>query len=300
VALEIGPHGVWSNFDRLPAADLIGFARRAEELGYDAFWAQETAGREPFALLSHIAAHTTRIMLGVGIAILYARDALTARAAAATVHELSGGRMVLGLGASHHDTVSQLRGHEYRGPLSAMREYLEAYEAADYRGPLPAGDPPLVLAALRRRMLELAATQADGAFPYLVPVTYVVRARSLLDEAATGAGRPRPALIVTCATRVDPDPASARRAARAYLDRYLGLPNYLANLGELGYGAEELSRPGADRLVDDLVAWGDEGAVRDRLRGYLQAGADHVAIVPLTAEGKMADRETMELLAPPW
>jgi probable F420-dependent oxidoreductase len=300
LTLQIGQCGVWSNFDRLAATDLISFAGRAEELGYDAFWTQETAGREPFALLAHLAAHTTRIRLGVGIAITYARDPVTAHAAAATVHELSGGRMVLGLGASHRDTVSQLRGHEYRGPLSAMRDYLDGYDAAAYRGPQPVGEPPVILAALRRRMLELAGSRAAGAFPYLVPVSYIAAARGHLDRAAEAAGRARPTMVVSCAVRLDPDPASARRAARAYLDRYLGLPNYLANLREIGFAADELARPGADRVVDALVAWGDETEVRSRLRAYLAAGADHVAMVPLTAEGTMADLSTLEQLAPPW
>ncbi|HEX6656419.1 MAG TPA: TIGR03620 family F420-dependent LLM class oxidoreductase [Candidatus Limnocylindria bacterium] len=296
----IGPAGVWSNFDRLPASEVLAFAGAAEAAGYDAFWTQETAGRDPFALLGHLAAGTSHIRLGVGIAVIYGRDAVSMRAGAATVHELSGGRMVLGLGASHRDTVSEVRGHEYRGPLTAMREYLADYQAADYRGPQPHGAPPVVLAALREKMLALAATQADGAFPYLVPQSYVVDARRRMDEAAAAAGRPRPMLVVSQAVVLEADPAVARAAARSYLDRYLSLPNYLANLREAGFSDQELARPGTDRVVDELVAWGDESAVRARLRAMLDAGADHVALIPLTADGKHADRATMERLAPPW
>lgn len=297
---SIGPACVWSNFDRLPADEVVAFARSAEALGYDTFWTQETAGRDPFALLGHVAAQTQRIQLGVGIAIIYGRDAISMRAGAATVHELSGGRMLLGIGASHRDTVSEVRGHEYRGPLSAMRDYLAAYHEADYRGPQPHGEPPLVLAALREKMLALAATQADGAFPYLVPLDYVGGARQRLDEAAAGAGLPRPMLIVSQACLLEADPARARESARRYLDRYLGLPNYLANLREAGFSDEELAQPGADRVVDALVAWGDEATVRTRLRAMLDAGADQVALIPLNAEGRHADRATMEALAPPW
>ena len=297
---RIGPAGVWSNFDRLPAAEVVAFARAADAAGYDAFWTQETAGRDPFALLGHLAAETSRIRLGVGIAVIYGRDAVSMRAGAATVHELSGGRMLLGLGASHRDTVSEVRGHEYRGPLTAMREYLAAYQAADYRGPQPHGAPPVVLAALREKMLALAATQADGAFPYLVPQSYVAAARRRLDDAASTAGRPRPILVVSQAVLLEADADRARGAARRYLDRYLSLPNYLANLREAGFADEELERPGAERVVDALVAWGDESAVRARLLAILEAGADHVALIPLPAEGQHADRATMEALAPPW
>jgi probable F420-dependent oxidoreductase len=300
VAAPIGPAGVWSNFDRLSGAEVLGFATAAEAAGYDAIWTQETAGRDPFALLAGLAAVTRRIRLGVGIAVVYGRDAVAMRAGAATVHELSGGRMVLGLGASHRDTVSEVRGHEYAPPLRAMRDYLEAYAGATYRGPRPHGDPPVVLAALRRRMLHLAATRADGAFPYLVPRPYLASARRLLDDAAAEAGRPRPTLVVSQAVLLERAPAAARAAAHRYLDRYLGLPNYRANLLESGFGEEDLAPPGSDRLVDALVAWGEPASVRARLRGMLQAGADHVALIPLTAEGLHADRATMEALAPPW
>ena len=298
--LAIGPAGVWSSFDRLPGDQVVAFARTAEARGYDTIWVQETAGRDPFALLGHLAALTTRIGLGVGIAVIYGRDPVAMRGGASTVHELSGGRMVLGLGASHRDTVSDVRGHAYRGPLSAMRDYLDAYDVAAYRAPTPHGDPPIVLAALRRRMLELAATRVDGAFPYLVPLSYVAGARQIMDAAAKAAGRPAPILVISLACLLETDPSAARRAAHRYLDRYLGLPNYLANLRECGYTDEELARPGADRVVDDLVAWGDAATVRGRLRAMLDAGADHVAMIPLTSDGLHADHATMEALAPPW
>jgi probable F420-dependent oxidoreductase len=300
LAVRIGPAGVWSSFDRLPAAEVLDFARAAEAAGYDTFWTQETAGRDPFALLAGVAGVTRRIGLGVGISVIYGRDPVAMRAGAATVHELSGGRMLLGLGASHRDTVSEVRGHDYAPPLTAMRDYLDAYADATYRGPTPHDAPPVVLAALRQRMLRLAATAADGAFPYLVPVSYVPRARRLLDAAAAEAGHPRPLLIVSLACRVERDPTTARDSAHRYLDRYLGLPNYRASLGECGFGDADLERPGSDRLVDELVAWGDEATVRGRLRGMLEAGADQVALIPLTGDGLHADRWTMEALAPPW
>ncbi|HKO32245.1 MAG TPA: LLM class flavin-dependent oxidoreductase [Candidatus Limnocylindria bacterium] len=297
---RIGPAGIWSNFDRLPGDEVVSFARSAEAAGYDTFWTQETAGRDPFALLGHLAGRTERIGLAVGIAVVYGRDPVAMRAGAATVHELSGGRMLLGLGSSHRDTVSEVRGHSYRGPLTVMRDYLTAYAAAPYRAPEPYGRPPLVLAALRPRMLALAASSADGAFPYLVPESYVAGARTGLDEAATTAGTARPLLIVSLPCLRETDPALARAAARRYLDRYLGLPNYLNSLREAGLGDAELAKPGSDRLVDALVAWGDDETLRSRLRAVLDAGADQVAMIPLTADGLQADQATMEALAPPW
>ncbi len=296
---RLGRTGLWSTWDRLGASELLDVARSAERLGYDAFWSQEGVGREPFALLGRVAAETERITLAVGIAQTSARDPLAAHAAAATLQELCGGRFVLGLGVGHQE-IETVRGHAWRPPLQAMREYLDAFRVATYRGPLPYGEPPVVLAALRQGMLRLAAELADGAFAYCVPVGYVASARRHLDEAATRSGRPRPTLVVSAAVRLEADPQAARRAARGYLDRYLGLPNYLANLRELGYTDADLARPGSDRVVDALVAWGDDVALRARLRAYADAGADHVAMIPLTAEGAMADVPTIERLAPPW
>jgi probable F420-dependent oxidoreductase len=296
---HIGPCGLWSSYDRLTAEEAVDLVRAVESLGYDVAWTQEGIGREPFALLGHLAARTERIGLAVGIAQTTARDAVAAHAAAATVHELSAGRMLLGLGVGHQE-VTTVRGHDWLPPIEAMSAYLDAYHAAAYRGPLPHGEPPIVLAALRHRMQRLAAARTDGAFLYCVPVEAVAEARILLDDAARAAGREHPTLVVSLAVRLDSDPATARAAARRYLARYLSLPNYLANLRRLGFTDAELEPPGADRVVDALVAWGPEPEVRERLAAMRAAGADHVALIPLTAEGLHADRETAERLAPPW
>ncbi len=295
----IGPHGLWSGYDRLPVDEVVALVRTAERLGYDVAWTQEGTGREPFALLGHLAARTGRVGLAVGIAQTTARDALAAHAAAATVHELSGGRMLMGLGVGHQE-IEQVRGHRWLPPIEAMGAYLDAYRAAPYRGPLPHGEPPLVIAALRHRMQRLAAERTDGAFLYCVPVEAVSEARAHLDAVARGAGRPRPLLVVSLAVRLEADAAAARETARRYLARYLSLPNYLANLRRLGFTDDELALPGTDRLVDALVAWGDEPTLRRRLAALRDAGADHVAMIPLNAAGLHADRLTVERLAPPW
>ena len=146
------------------------------------------------------------------------------RAGAATVHELSGGRMLLGLGSSHRDTVSEVRGHEYRGPLSAMRDYLAAYEAA--RLPRPRAPRPArrwCWPRLRPRMLALAATATDGAFPYLVPDCLRGR-RPRAPRRGGGGSRASRARCWSsaCACLLQTDALAARAAARRYLDRYLG------------------------------------------------------------------------------
>jgi len=294
---RLGRIGVWSNVDHLTGPQLMAFAGRVERLGFDALWLQEGAGREPFAALGAIAMRTDRIALGVGIASIYARDAMAAHAAALTLAELSGGRFVLGLGVSHPFRVEGQRGQTYLSPVPTMSAYLDAYARAPYQAPRRQEEPPVVLAALRRRMLELAAGRADGAFPYFVPVDYVARAREVIDRAAIGAGRTaRPTLVVSLPAVLETDPDAARSAGRRYTAPYLGMPNYRNNLVECGFDEGDLVAPGSDRLVDALVAWGDAKSIRARIDALHAAGADHVALIPLGPDGRHANLPVIDAI----
>jgi probable F420-dependent oxidoreductase len=295
--VAIGPSGAWCGLDHLSIADAIAFVREAETAGYDAFWTREGFGREPFVLQAVLATSTDRIHLGSSIANIYARDPVTARAAAGSLQEVSNGRFVMGLGVSHQPWVEAIRGSQYGPPVSEMTSYVRAYRAADYRAPQPFGEPPLLIGALRSGMLTVAGELADGAFPYLVPERYVRTARHRLDAGATDR---RPFLAVTLPALPVEAADAARQAARAYLKAYLALPNYLANLREHGYDESDLTPPGSDRLVDELVAWGGPAEIRAKARRLHEAGADHVAIIPLFPDGRIGALETLLALAPPW
>ncbi len=293
----LGRLGVWSGLDALPASEAFTFARRVEALGYDALWVNETTGREPFALLGALTQVTTRLTLGLGIASIYARDAAAAHAGARAVAELSGGRFVLGLGVSHPERVGPQRGHAYLPPLAAMRAYLDAYEQAPYTGPAGA-EPPLVLAALRRGMVSLAAARTEGAFPFFVPVAHVARARAWADAAATEAGRSeRPLIVVALPVVLTDDPVAGLDAARRYATWYLGLANYRANLVQCGYREDELVPERADRVLQDVLAIGGAAAARERVAALYDAGADHVALIPVGPDGRYPHRPTIEALA---
>jgi probable F420-dependent oxidoreductase len=299
---QLGRVGVWGHLDSLPATQLRGYAVRIAELGLGALWVPETVGREPFALLAWVAeAAGERMWLGTGIAAIYSRDAVTMKTGAMTLHELTAGRFVLGLGVSHPHLVTKVRGHDYERPVSTMRAYLAAYRAAPWRGPeLPgtgAGtEPPIVIAALREGMLTLAATDADGAFPYLVTAERVAWMRTILDRAVPP-GRPRPWLLVTVPVIAEIDPVRSRATARAWLVPYLRAPNYQASWTEQGFGPEDWAQPGSDRLVDAMVAWGDPAELHARIRGMHAAGADHVALIPLGPDGTDEYLPTLEVLA---
>jgi hypothetical protein len=98
---------------------------------------------------------------------------------------------------------------------------------------------------------------------------------------------------------LEADPAKARVAAREYMKTYVPrLPNYRNNLLELGYTEADFTNGCSDRLVDDVVAWGDVATIKARIQAHYDAGADHVCILPLATTGRLPHMPTVEALAP--
>jgi probable F420-dependent oxidoreductase len=293
---DLGRLGAWGHLDSLPIDDARAYARRVDELGFGTLWVPETVGREPFTLLGLLAGETVSIRLGTSIVSIWGHDAQTTRMAALTLQEATHGRFVLGLGVSHPHLAERLRGHAYERPFARMREFLAAYRSAVYKGPMSDGwvEPPTLLAALRQRMLTLAATEANGAFPYLVTPKRVAWMRSVLDAAA---GDRSATLAVSLPAVLETDAAAARTAARAYLAPYLRTPAYQAGWEAQGFGAADWEKPGTDALVDAMVAWGDAGALHARIGELVAAGADHVAIIPLAPDGTTEHLAVLEALA---
>lgn len=292
---RLGRIGAWGHLDSLGIDEARAYARRVDELGYAALWVAETAGREPFALLAALSGETRSVVLGTSIVNIWGRDAQATRMAAMTLAEATGGRFALGLGVSHPHLAEKLRGHRFERPLSHMRDYLAAYRAAIYRGPMPPdGTPePLVLvAALRERMTDLAATDADGAFPYLVTPDRVAWMRARLDAAAPDR---HPLLAVTLPVVLGA--GADRDAARAYLTPYLRTPTYRVSWELQGFAPEDWEAPGSNRLVDAMVATGDALQAQRRIQELLAAGADHVAIIPIAPDGTTERLSTLEALA---
>jgi probable F420-dependent oxidoreductase len=216
---------------------------------------------------------------------------MTMRAIQHTLAEASGGRFVLGLGVSHAPMVSGIRGHEYGKPVTTMRSYLESMKKALYVGPKAGEEAPIVLAALRRNMLRLAAEKTSGAHPYFVPPEHTARAREILGKG--------PILAPEQMVLLETDARRAREIARANMRTYLGLPNYRKSLQWLGFTESDLADGGSDRLVDAIVAWGDEKAIAERIQAHRDAGADHVCIQPFRPDGAPGpDLRILEALAP--
>ena len=288
--MDVGRVGLWTfQLDLQPAKAAQETAAELEALGYPAIWVPEAVGRDPLVNSALLLAGTERLVLATGIASIWSRDAMAMAASHLTLSEAYPDRFLLGMGVSHQPMVDFVKGHHYDKPLSKMSAYLDAMDAAIYMAPRPES-PRRVLAALGPKMLQLAATKAQGAHPYFVPVEHTSVAREALGEG--------PLLCPEQAVVLDTDPETARAAARLHMATYLTLPNYTNNLRRLGWGDEDLGDGGSDRLVDAIVAWGDEDAIVARVRDHLDRGADHVAVQVLDADPRALPLRQWRTLAP--
>lgn len=283
VGVWLGPLG-WTTSEQERAV-----ANEIEGLGYGAVWIGE--GHTSKEAMSHAAlllSATRSITVATGIANIWVRDSTAMNAAANTLGEAFPDRFLLGLGSSHGPQVDH-RGHSYRLPLTAMREYLDAMDTAQFGAPVPRHPVPRLLAALGNRMLELAREKTAGVHTYFVPPEHTAHAREILGRQALLA--PEQAVVL------ETDPITARRLARRHMSFYLSLPNYVNNLQALGFTDDDVADGGSDRLVDAIVAWGDIDTVAARIRDHLDAGADHVAVQPL-GHGGAPGIDQLRALAP--
>src|SRR3954452_9546886 len=157
--------GIWTaQFDFQPASVIRDTVQELEALGYDSLWIGENVGREPISQSGILLAATQRLTIATAVANLWARDPLSLTAAQQTVTEAYPGRFILGIGVSHPQLVNDTRGLHYHKPVQAARDYLTAMDRhlTQYRA-VRTDRAIRVLAALGPRMLDVAATHADGA-----------------------------------------------------------------------------------------------------------------------------------------
>jgi probable F420-dependent oxidoreductase len=283
--MELGKIGVWGGLDALSAQEAAAFAQRVESMGFSALWIPEAVGRDPFSQIGYLAASTEKLIFATGIANIYARDPMLMNSIRKTLSELAPDRFILGLGVSHKHLVSNQRGHDYSKPLTTMRNYLEAMDKALFMGRLPEKEAPVVIGALRDKMLALSATAADGAHPYNVTPEHTKRARGVMGPDALLC----PEQMVLAQT----DPDAARKVARKHLAIYLGLPNYQNSLKDFGFVDSDFADGGSDPLVDALVSWGEPEKIADHIRAHLDAGANHVCIQAFPPDGSFGVDEVL-------
>ena len=283
--------GCWAAPEALSGADAASFAKRVEELGYSQLWIGETLGRDPFALAAHIGAVTSTLGLASGIANVYHRHAGVMKQGAYTVAEQTGGRFTLGLGVSSPVIVSKIRGIPYDKPLSFMRSYLDAMDAARYISVPPPAPVPVILAALGPRMLELAAERTDGAHPYNTTPEHTAFARSVMGPDAH--------LCVEQKVMLTTDSEQARATGGKVMKFYSRAPGYRNCWKRLGFDDDDIDGL-SDRFVDAMVAWGDVDAIERRLAEHADAGATQVCVQVLhpSAGSGAIDYDALAALAP--
>jgi len=264
---RLGRFGVWRS-TRDERTRAIGPA--VEAAGFGGLWLGGSPSAD-LAIVDTILDQTTSLIVATGVVNIWASDPETVAASYRRIAARHPGRFILGIGAGHPESA----GEAARRPLDALNRYLDVLEASG----VPRGD--IALAALGPRVLRLAAERMAGAHPYLVTPEHTRRAREIIGGDALLAPEQRVVL--------DADPHRAREAGRKTVENsYLTMVNYRRNLLRLGYTAEELDGRGSDRLIDDLVVYGDDETVRRRLRAHVDAGADHVAVQIITQSEDLA------------
>ena len=283
----------------------------AESLGYDSAWTTHINGRDALTTLTAYAMRTERIRLGSGVVPIYTQVPSSMAQQAATIAELSGHRLALGLGVSHRPVVEGWFGQTIDRPASEMKEYTRIVrailagetppEGRKWRtgfslgfGPFPA--LPLYGAALSPGMLRAVGEVCDGVVLWLCIPRYVEEV--VLPELATGrerAGKTMEGFDVVAAVPaalVD-DPSEAHAALRQELLTYFSLPFYRAMIERSGFGEEIAAFDAAqgdveamkaaisERFLGELTAVGDEAAVRAGVNRYSAAGVSSPCVGPI-------------------
>lgn len=262
--------GIWSSGLRYgDAAQAADAAAELDGLGYSALWIPDVGG-DLFAAVRNLLAGTTTATVATGILNLWMHEADETAAQHAALTEAHGDRFLVGIGVSHAPLIDMAEAGKYRKPLTKMREYLDGLDAAA----TPLAPRERVLAALGPKMLELAKDRTAGVHPYLVTPDHTAVARDAVGPDRLVA--PEQAVVLSS------DPTRARELARNHLAGYLGLPNYANNWKRFGFTDDDIADGGSDRLVDALVVWGDDAAIRARIDEHRAAGADHVCVQVLT------------------
>ena len=265
--MDVGSVGIWSAELRYGDAGAVrDAAAELEALGYSALWVPGGVGGAVFDDCKNVLDATTRVPVATGILNLWMHSIQETCDGHARVTAAYPDRFLLGIGVSHAALVDTNESGRYAKPLAATRTFLDEIDRTTPT--VPADER--VLGALGPKMLELSRDRSAGAHPYLVPPEHTRFARDVLGKGALLA--PEQHVVL------ETDPEKARAVARASLAIYMTLPNYVNNWRRCGFTDDDVSGAGSDRLVDAIVAWGDEATIARRVQQHLDAGADHVCV----------------------
>ena len=291
---------------------LIGLATEGDRLGYDGFFLPETWAYDVTVLLAEAAVRTRHITIGSGILGIWNRSAATVAMAAATLHAISGGRFVLGLGASTPQLAEGLHDTPYEPPVPRMRRLVTQVRALlrGERIPLavtpgaralklnvpPAPDVPIQLAALGDQSIRLAGELGDAWIPFFYPWSRLATGVALMRSGAARGGHPErvPGISASVPAVVDDSGEAAREGAAWFVAFYITTMGtvYRDALTRQGYGKEveaviAANTPrftgavpsDAEELLEQLIVFGTPAEARRRLARWHEAGADMVTLL---------------------
>src|SRR3954454_13163961 len=306
-------------------------AAEAERLGYASAYVTHVTGRDSQAVLAAYSTRTERILLGTGVLPIYSRTPAACAQIAATIDEMAGGRLVLGLGVSHRVTVENWYGQEIGKPVREMREYATTVRAILNGQPPPADnekfrtsfqfmgyaarpDFPIYIAALSPAMLRLAGEIGDGVILWLCNPEYIRDV--VVPEVTRGrekAGKPLDGFDIVAAvpSAVTDELEQARAKLRKDLVPYFSLPFYRAMIERSGYeddvaGFDEGMSKGdpdaavgaiSDRFLKTLTAIGDQSDAVASIERYLEAGATSPCVGAVAQTDFDATLEALATLA---
>jgi alkanesulfonate monooxygenase SsuD/methylene tetrahydromethanopterin reductase-like flavin-dependent oxidoreductase (luciferase family) len=285
---------------------ILYIATASDRLGYHAFFLPETWAYDITGLLAEAATCTRHVRLGSGVFGVWGRTSATLAMAASTLHAISGGRFILGLGASTPQLTEGLHDVPFNAPVKQMRRAITQVRALlkGDRIPLsvttgarplrlnlpPTPTLPIYLAGLAAETVRLAGELADGWLPFLYPYERLGEAGALLKEGMSRAGdaRQSPQVCPSVPTVVAEDPVNARQGAAWFVTFYLTSmgPLYPETLVRLGFTKEvqaliaanptrgtAVVPPEAEPLLEQLTVFGTPEQARDRLARWYDAGA---------------------------
>jgi len=297
----------------LPLRDHPELARRAEAADYTDLWSGETNGPDGFTPLAAAAAWTDRVRLGTGVVGVFTRGPALLAQQAAALADVSDGRFALGIGASSDRIVEGWNKMPFERPLTRIAETVDFLDAA-FAGERtatgfkleqpPAEAPPIVLAALRGKMLRLAVERAAGAFTNFLPLAGLPKVTEQLEGAPEG-------FELLCRFFCIPgEREQTEPLARFMFASYITVPVYEAFFRWLGYDEriDEMVAAWAakDReaalaaapwdLIEDTFIFGSPEEMRERLEAFVQGGITLPILTPITTPDRMG--ELIEALAP--
>jgi probable F420-dependent oxidoreductase len=294
-------------------ADHEEHVKLAEAAGYTDLWTGETAGPDGFTPLALSAAWTERMRLGTGIVGVFQRGPALLAQETAALASASRGRFVLGIGSSSDRIVEGWNGIPFEKPLSKVRETLDFLQTAlagertatGFKLEAPPAEPvPIVLAALRGKMLELAMERADGAFTNFLPLGGLPKVTAQLEGAPEG-------FELLCRFFCIPgEREQVEPIARFMFSSYITVPVYTAFYRWLGYGEQIepmlTAWEAGDRqaaaaaapweVIEEMFVFGTPEQMKERLAAFVEGGITLPILTPIVTPDKLG--EAIAALAP--